>query len=339
MKCDKRIYIAYTGGTIGMTASAEGYRPQPGALAACLSGMAEFHRPEMPAYTMHEYAPLLDSADMSPENWQAIADDIVARYQDFDGFVILHGTDTMAYTASALSFMLQDLGKPVIVTGSQIPLPQLRSDGHDNLLNALYLAAWHPVPEVTLFFHDRLLRGNRATKVHANSFAAFDSPNLAPLARVGINVAIERELLLEPGPGALRAQRISRQAIAIAALYPGINAGVLRNVLSEPVAGLVLKTYGMGNAPRDAELLRVLEDASARGVLIVNCTQCLSGSVDMHGYATGNALAHAGVLSGFDMTTECALAKLHYVLSLECTHEERIELLATPLRGELTPAD
>lgn len=177
----KSIYVAYTGGTIGMQRSEQGYIPVSGHLQRQLALMPEFHRPEMPDFTIHEYVPLMDSSDMTPEDWQHIAEDIKAHYDEYDGFVILHGTDTMAFTASALSFMLENLGKPVIVTGSQIPLAELRSDGQINLLNALYVAANYPINEVTLFFNNRLYRGNRTTKAHADGFDAFASPNLAPL--------------------------------------------------------------------------------------------------------------------------------------------------------------
>ena len=169
----KSIYVAYTGGTIGMQRSDHGYIPVSGHLQRQLALMPEFHRPEMPDFTIHEYAPLMDSSDMTPEDWQHIADDIRDHYDQYDGFVILHGTDTMAFTASALSFMLENLGKPVIVTGSQIPLAELRSDGQINLLNALYVAANYPINEVSLFFNNRLYRGNRTTKAHADGFDAF----------------------------------------------------------------------------------------------------------------------------------------------------------------------
>lgn len=178
----KSIYVAYTGGTIGMQRSEHGYIPVSGHLQRQLALMPEFHRPEMPDFTIHEYAPLMDSSDMTPEDWQHIADDIRDRYDQYDGFVILHGTDTMAFTASALSFMLENLGKPVIVTGSQIPLAELRSDGQINLLNALYVAANYPINEVSLFFNNRLYRGNRTTKAHADGFNAFASPNFGAAA-------------------------------------------------------------------------------------------------------------------------------------------------------------
>ncbi len=184
----KSIYVAYTGGTIGMQRSEHGYIPVSGHLQQQLAQMPEFHRPEMPDFTIHEYAPLMDSSDMTPQDWQHIAEDIKAHYDEYDGFVILHGTDTMAFTASALSFMLENLSKPVIVTGSQIPLAELRSDGQINLLNSLYVAANYPISEVTLFFNNRLYRGNRTTKAHADGFDAFASPNLPPLLEAGIHI-------------------------------------------------------------------------------------------------------------------------------------------------------
>lgn len=182
----KSIYVSYTGGTIGMKRSDYGYIPVSGYLQHQLTLMNEFHSPEMPDFTIHEYIPLIDSADMTPVDWQHIANDIKQNYDHYDGFVILHGTDTMAFTASALSFMLENLTKPVIITGSQIPLAELRSDGQTNLLNALYLAANYPINEVTLFFNHKLFRGNRTTKTHADGFAAFSSPNFSTLLEAGM---------------------------------------------------------------------------------------------------------------------------------------------------------
>ena len=191
----KHIYVAYTGGTIGMRPSSQGFIPAAGFLSQTLANMPEFHRSEMPDFTIHEYNNLIDSSDMSPSDWQKIANDIQQNYLQYDAFIILHGTDTMAYTASALSFMLEDLGKPVIVTGSQIPLAQLRSDGQINLLNALYIAANYPIAEVTLFFNNQLFRGNRSRKLDADGFNAFDSPNFPPLLKAGINIEVNNKLL------------------------------------------------------------------------------------------------------------------------------------------------
>jgi len=184
----KRIYVAYTGGTIGMMQSTQGFVPAKGHLTDSINALPEFHRSEMPEFTISEYHPLIDSSNMTPSDWQRIADDIKANYDDYDGFVVLHGTDTMAYTSSALSFMFENLSKPVIVTGSQIPLSQLRSDGQVNVLNALYIAANYPICEVSLFFNNKLYRGNRCIKAYADGFNAFDSPNMPVLLEAGINI-------------------------------------------------------------------------------------------------------------------------------------------------------
>ena len=332
----KKIYIAYTGGTIGMQRSQHGYIPQPGFMADCLAGMPEFHRAEMPSYHIHEYAPLIDSSDMTPADWQRIAEDIRDHYDDYDGFVVLHGTDTMSFTASALSFMLEGLGKPVIITGSQIPLAELRSDGQQNLLNALFLAANYPIHEVALFFNNQLFRGNRSTKVHADGFHAFDSPDFPPLLEAGIHIQLVAGQLGKTQSQPLTLHPIQPQPIGVVTLYPGISFEVIGNLLQQPVKALILLTYGVGNAPQDERLLSQLRTASQRGVIIVNLSQCLRGKVNMGGYATGNALAEAGVISGFDMTTEATLTKLHFLLSQGYDAPRIRELMQQDLRGELS---
>jgi L-asparaginase len=334
------IYIAYTGGTIGMRRQQDdSYAPEPGYLAELIAAMPELRAPHMPPYLVHEYAPLLDSADMTPRDWNRIAADIAAHYDDCAGFVVLHGTDTMAYTASALAFMLRNLRKPVLLTGSQIPLCEVRSDARENLITALLVAARHSIPEVCLLFGDRLLRGCRATKLSATGFDAFESPNFPALGSFGTRIEIaERLLLLAPAADAPLVVQPIDPTLEVAALrlFPGISAGLVDRVL-EPLSGLVLEAYGSGNAPAsDPALLDVLAAATARGVVIVVCTQCVRGCVDLGTYATGTALARAGAISGFDLTAEAALAKLRYLFSAGYQPAEVRRLMQQNLRGELT---
>ena len=232
--------------------------------------------------------------------------------------------------------IFENLSKPVIITGSQIPLSQLRSDARANLLNSLYIAAHHPINEVCIFFNNQLFRGNRTTKQHADGFGAFVSPNYPILLEAGIeikNVAGKEQKSVNTR---LTISEVDAQSIAILHLFPGLDWQVLDNLLKSPLQALVLLTYGVGNAQQDPKLLDTLTAASERGVLIVNCSQCLKGSVNMEGYATGHALSEAGVVSGLDMTTETVIAKLYYLLSQNMPYEVVKELLATNLRGELT---
>ncbi|MBA6415939.1 asparaginase [Colwellia sp. 6M3] len=332
----KRIYIAYTGGTIGMKPSENGYIPQKQHLTDAIMKMPDFHREEMPEFTINEYQPLIDSSNMSPADWQHIANDIQQHYEDYDGFVVLHGTDTMAYTSSALSFMLENLSKPVIVTGSQIPLSQLRSDGQENLLNSLYIAANYPINEVGLYFNNKLFRGNRSIKAYADGFNAFDSPNLPPLLEAGINIKLIEGKISEPVSLPLKLAQITPQPIGVVHLYPGISVELIKNIIKQPVKALIIRSYGVGNAPQNQAMLDCLKQANDDGIVIVNCSQCIKGTVNMKGYATGNALSKIGVISGNDMTLEATLTKLHYLLSKEYSHDKICQLLEVSLRGELS---
>lgn len=334
----KRVYIVYTGGTIGMRRTKDGYQPDSGSLQAQMAEMPELRHASMPSYDIHEYRPLLDSSNMTPREWIAIARDIEAQYERYDGFVVLHGTDTMAYTASALPFLLGGLRKPVIITGSQIPLCEIRNDARENLITSLMLAASYAIPEVCLYFGGKLLRGCRATKVSADGFAAFDSPNFPPLGTIGIDIDVNWDLVRKPrGAAKLDVPELARPVVSALRLFPGISPELVRNVLRPPLQGLVLEAYGVGNGPdQDAAFLDVLADAAARGVVIVDCTQCLEGTVDLGEYAAGSALARAGVVSGFDLTAEAALAKLYYLFGRGYKPERVKKEMQKDLRGELT---
>lgn len=335
----KRLYIAYTGGTIGMCRTADGYAPAPGFLAAQMAEMPELRDPRMPAYDINEYAPLLDSSNMTPADWIRIGQDIVAHYDAYDGFIVLHGTDTMAYTASALPFLLRGLRKPVILTGSQIPLCEIRNDARTNLITCMVIAAEYPVPEVCLYFGNKLLRGCRSVKVDADGLDAFDSPNYPLLGRVGVEIEIDwSNVRRPPSAKALTlAAQMADATVGAFRLFPGLSPALLRNVLQPPLHGLVLETYGVGNGPdRDAAFLAAIQEATGRGVVIVNCTQCLRGSVHQGEYTGGAALARAGVVSGYDMTAEAALCKLFHLFSSGCSADEVKARIAVNLCGELT---
>ena len=337
----KKVYIAYTGGTIGMKRVRGSYEPVAGFLQTQMAGIAAFGHPDLPEYVVHEYAPLLDSPNMTPNDWSAIARDICDHYEAYDGFVVLHGTDTMAYTASALAFMLEDLGKPVIVTGSQIPLVEMRNDAVGNLVTAMLLAT-AVIPEVCLYFNGRLLRGCRATKVNAVGFDAFGSPNFPTLADVGVDIIVKRELLRPmPMPGtAVQVREIRGPIVGALRLFPGISGRLIHNITQPPLRGLVLEAYGAGNGPaRDTAFMAALREATReRDVVVVVCTQCLTGNVDLDKYATGAALAEVGVISGYDLTAEAALTKLSYLLNVCDSTAEVKRRMGENLRGELTVA-
>ncbi len=335
----KRIYILYTGGTIGMQRSPKGYIPMTG-LADLIAQKIPIHlSANMPEYVLEELNVLIDSTNATPEDWRMIASRIQDNYEHYDGFIILHGTDTLAYTSSALSFMLQGLQKPVIVTGSQIPLSELRNDAQDNLITALILAGHYDIPEVCLYFNGRLLRGNRATKIKSSGFDAFDSPNHPWLGKVGIHIEVESSSVMEPAldQEQFELPEYGKHRIVPVRLFPGIDADFMRHLLKMPMKGMILQSYGVGNAPdREPAFLKALEKAIARGITIVNLSQCLYGRVEPTSYATGSALARTGVANGYDMTMEAALTKMHHLFALELKPEAIAKRMELSLCGELT---
>ncbi|QBR83180.1 asparaginase [Legionella israelensis] len=333
----KRIFIINTGGTISSIKTPQGYQPAQDYIEGALKQIPTLSHPAMPDYTIKEYKPLLDSSNMTVHDWNHIAKDIADHYEAFDGFIVFHGTDTMAYTASILSFMLENLAKPVIVTGSQIPLSEIRSDGIDNVITSLWLCATQPIYEVCIYFNQQLLRGNRAQKVNAQSFNAFNSPNYPPLARIGIHIELNREYLRPKPEGDFHLHTIFPSFIANFRLFPGFSSEVLGYILNQPLKGLILESYGTGNAQNnDPHFLHLLKKACDKGVIIVNCTQCHQGKVEMNQYATGMSLKKAGLISGHDMTPEAAHCKLLYLLSKHQNIQHIKTWVETDLCGELS---
>jgi L-asparaginase len=338
---DRRVLLVYTGGTIGMLPAdpenpGKGLRPDEHFLRLRLQEIAASHPGTIPKFEIVQYDPLLDSSDFSPAEWARIARTIETHYYDFDGFVILHGTDTMSYTASALSFMLVNLHKPVVITGSQLPLFSAVSDARSNLVTAMLVAAHEEIPEVCIFFAGRLLRGNRSHKVDAVHPQAFVSPNYAVLGQVGRGFHLNTQACLPQPKGRLRVCTDVNSNIAVLHMIPGFSDVAIRNLCAEPLQGLVLVTYGSGNAPRTGLVEIITEAVAKRGLVVVVVSQCQVGSVDLEAYAAGSYLAAAGAVSGYDMTVECASTKLAWLIGQGIGIGLIKQLMQTNIVGEIS---
>mgnify|MGYP005768442185 CR=1 FL=1 len=338
------ILLIYTGGTIGMVQDPTDQTLKPFDFKQILDSVPELSKF---AYRIDSYSfdPIIDSSDIEPSLWQELAELIASRYDSYDGFVVLHGTDTMAFSASALSFMLGDLTKPVIFTGSQLPIGVPRTDGRENLISSVEIAAAKDgnghaiVPEVCICFDNMLMRGNRSTKANSDNFRAFRSENCPLLAEAGINIRYNTSIIRYPeswdAPLHLYTKLDTR--VSILKIHPGITPQVVRNILlGEQTRAVIIETYGSGNAPSKGWFLDIVKEAAASGKILLNVTQCIGGSVNMDIYSTGKALKSAGVLNGYDCTTESALAKLFWLMGETEDNGKVKDLLEENLRGEIT---
>lgn len=338
-----KVLLIYTGGTIGM-----GKHPDTGALEPLDFNHLVLSMPEFQLIPVkidvRKFVPPIDSSDMDPMRWAELVGIISNNYDDYDGFVILHGTDTMAYTASALSFMLENLTKPVVLTGSQLPIGELRTDGKENMMTAIELASMKGpdgrpvVPEVSIFFNGKLLRGNRSTKMNAEGFFAFDSFNYPHLCDVGVNFTFHNHHILQPDYSRPMVPHLKMdQNVVVFSLFPGIQDTILQHVIDSPhLRGIVMRSYGSGNAPQNPWLMRLLDKAAHRGINIVNISQCLTGAVEMGRYDTGFQLKLAHVISGHDSTVEAAVTKLMYLQGRYADNEVVREKMQESLAGEIT---
>lgn len=338
-----KVLIIYTGGTIGM-----GINPITGALEPLdfnhlVESMPEFKQLQT-GVEVYQFTTPIDSSDMSPRLWAQLVRIISERYDRYDGFVILHGTDTMAYTASALSFMMENLTKPVILTGSQLPIGQLRTDGKENLITSVELAALKDVnghavvPEVCIYFSGRLLRGNRTTKKNADGFNAFESFNYPHLCDAGVNFAFHDHHILQPDFNKPMIPHLAMDPnVVVFSLFPGIQESIIRHVLDAPeLRGIVMRSYGSGNAPQRPWLTKLLANAAHRGVVIVNISQCVAGSVEMSRYDTGYHLKKSGLISGYDSTVEAATTKLMFLQAQYNDPHIIRSLMTRSIAGEIT---
>ena len=337
-----RVLILYTGGTIGMVENPETGAHEPLDFQHLASHVPEMNQLHVQVDTLQFEQPL-DSSNIKPEHWQRMAEVVVDNYDRYDGFVILHGTDTMAYSATALSFILQDLAKPVIFTGSQSPIGVLRTDGKENLITAIEIAGAYDrigmpmVPEVCIFFQSYLLRGNRSKKFSAEQFNAFASPNYPPIAEVGVHINYAHHYIRH----AISNENLTPhynfdRNVVVLRLFPGISPSIVRSVLNiHGLKGLVLESFGTGNAMTDDWFIEELRSAVDRGLVIVNASQCIGGGVEMGRYDTGNRLQNAGVIGGGEMTTEAVIVKLMFLLGQDYSPEKVCKLMSTNIAGEL----
>lgn len=332
----RKILIIYTGGTIGMNGSDNGYIPQSGFLQEILKKIPVLRDDSMPQWELLEMDPLLDSSNMTVLDWNRIGNIVEEYYERFDGFVILHGTDTMAYTASALSFSLENLDKPVIITGSQIPLFEVRNDGLNNLLTSMMIAAQGKIREVALCFSDKLFRGNRCTKISTSDLDAFSSPNYPELAKIGTQIHYNDMIPQRVYTSPFRVQALEKIPIGIIKVFPGIQFELFEEIMSESLRGIVLETFGAGNIPGSTDaILPIVRKARENGTVLVICSQCLKGAVSLGTYETSAALKQAGAVCAYDMTTEAAVAKLYYLFSCGYDAETVKQKMEENLVGEL----
>lgn len=338
-----RVLLVYTGGTIGM-----GQNPETGVLEPLDFNQLVKYMPELSmlktGIDTYQFTQPIDSSDMSPRLWSQLVRIIADRYDKYDGFVVLHGTDTMAYTASALSFMLENLTKPVILTGSQLPANQLRTDGKENLITSIEIASRaHEdgravVPEVCIYFNGKLLRGNRTTKTSADGFNAFESFNFPHLADAGVNIIFHEEYILKPDFNSPMTPHTAVDPnVVVFSLFPGLQEKIIHHVLDAPeLRSIVMRSFGSGNAPKKPWLMQILREASLRGVTIVNISQCLAGCVEMNRYDTGYHLKAAGVISGYDSTVECAVTKLMCMQARYTDNKMLRKCMNSSICGEIT---
>ncbi len=333
----KKIYIAYTGGTIGCIQTPKGQSPASrGDFSILLADLNKQHK-NLPEYDIHEFKELIVSPNATQETWKQIAADIADKYHKYDGFVVLHGTDTMAYSASALSYMLSNLNKPVIFTGAQVPLSQPNNDAENNFVNALNAASSNKLSEVCICFANRIIRGNRAIKIHANDFFAFNSPNLDLLATISNDRVIHYSAPIADKPVMpFELLDIEQNDTILLKLFPGISADFIARVLTPAPKGVILECYGAGNPPSDEGIMALIKSASDQGTVFVDITQCYAGGVAIEKYATGSALSKAGAISGGDMTTEAAFSKLSFLIGRGLNPKMVRHLMTQNLAGEIS---